>query len=216
MIHIDNKLFPVWKPTNIRSNLIVEKIRSLYNVKVGHAGTLDPFAEGILLICTGNKTKDISKAQSLTKVYHAKILLGSETNTLDKDGFILKTKCVRNFSKNELNEVLSEFVGDILQRPPAFSALKKNSVRLYKLARKGIYINLLPRKIKINSLNLISQHHKSLTVEVSCEKGTYIRCLARDIALRLGTYGHLETLKRVSIGHYKKDSCLDLNLGTLM
>ena len=86
MIHIDNKLFPVWKPRNVRTNLIVEKIRSLYNVKVGHAGTLDPFAEGVLLICTGNKTKDISKAQSLTKVYHAKILLGSETNTLDIDG----------------------------------------------------------------------------------------------------------------------------------
>ena len=140
MIHIDNKLFPVWKPRNVRTNLIVEKIRSLYNVKVGHAGTLDPFAEGILLICTGSKTKDISKAQSLTKVYHAKILLGSETNTLDIDGFIVKTKCVRNFSKNELNEVLAEFVGDILQRPPAFSALKKNNVRLYKLARKGIYL----------------------------------------------------------------------------
>ena len=213
MILIDDKLFSVWKPINVRTNLIVEKIRSSYNVKAGHAGTLDPFAEGILIICTGNKTKDISKAQNLSKVYLAEISLGSETNTLDIDGFIVKTKSVLHFSEHELKEVLTEFVGDILQRPPAFSALKKNNVRLYKLARKGIYINLLPRKVKINSLNLISHHYKRLTVEINCEKGTYIRCLARDIALRLGTYGHLNSLKRMSIGDYNKDSCLDLNLG---
>ena len=213
MILIDDKLFSVWKPINVRTNLIVEKIRSSYNVKAGHAGTLDPFAEGILIICTGNKTKDISKAQNLSKVYLAEISLGSETNTLDIDGFIVKTKSVLHFSEHELKEVLTEFVGDILQRPPAFSALKKNNVRLYKLARKGIYINLLPRNVKINSLNLISYDDKRLTVEINCEKGTYIRCLARDIALRLGTYGHLNSLKRMSIGDYNKDSCLDLNLG---
>tara|TARA_B100001287_G_C22636570_1_gene507873 strand:- start:134 stop:793 length:660 start_codon:yes stop_codon:yes gene_type:complete len=212
MITIDNKLFSYWKPKNVRTNLIVEKIRHKYDVKTGHAGTLDPFAEGILLICTGTKTKNVSEAQNLSKVYIAEIKLGQETNTLDRDGEVIKNKPVRNISKNELKTVISSFLGPVLQRPPSFSALKKNNVRLYKLARRDIYINLRPRKVMINSIKFISFEIDKLVIEVNCEKGTYIRSLARDIGNALGTYAYLSELTRTSIGHYDKKSCVNLDI----
>lgn len=212
MISVNNTLFSYWKPKNIRSNLIIEKIRTKYDVKAGHAGTLDPFADGILLICTGTKTKDVSKAQDLNKVYLAQIKLGAETNTLDRDGFIIKSKSIPDINQNTIKGAMSNFLGEILQRPPCFSALKKNNVRLYKLARKGIYLNLRPRIVRINSLSLISFDRDKLIIEVNCEKGTYIRSLARDLGIALGTYGYLEELTRKSIGQYDKKSCIDLNL----
>jgi len=209
---LKNTLIPVWKPKNIYSNDIVAFIRKKYNVKAGHAGTLDPFAEGVLIICTGSKTKNIEENQSLNKKYLALIALGEETNTLDLEGETIRRGCIPELGEVQIKKILKSFEGIIMQRPPAFSALRKNNIRLYRLARKDIYINLKPRPVKIISIKLISFSRKSIKIEVVCGKGTYIRSLARDIALRLNTYGHLKSLKRLSIGPYDKKSCKEINL----
>ncbi len=208
---MNNTIIPVWKPKNAYSNDIVNFIKKQYHVKAGHAGTLDPFAEGVLIICTGSKTKDMLESQSMSKKYLALISLGEETNTLDSTGDILKKKFVPKLTKSQIENVLKDFKGETMQRPPAFSALRKNSVRLYNLARKDIYINLKPRLVKILSIKLISFNQNSIELEVVCEKGTYIRSLARDISAKLDTCGHLKSLKRLSIGPYDKNSCKDIN-----
>ena len=206
-----NTLIPVWKPKNIYSTDIVRFIKNKYRVKAGHAGTLDPFAEGVLIIATGSKTKVIEDNQLLSKTYHGAIELGKETNTLDVLGETFKQKPLIRISENKVKDVLSTFEGNIKQRPPAFSALRKNNVRLYKLARKDIYINLKPREVEIYSIKLISFKDNIIEIEVKCGKGTYIRSLARDVALSLGTYGYLKSLKRLSIGPYDRDSCVNIN-----
>lgn len=212
MSDLNNTVIPIWKPKNIYSNDIVKYIRKKYNVKAGHAGTLDPFAEGVLIICTGSKTKTIEENQSLDKKYLASIALGEETNTLDFSGEIIRRSEVCRLTKAKVKKALKDFEGEIMQRPPAFSALRRNSVRLYRLARKDIYINLKPRPVKVISIKLISFGEKFIDIEVVCGKGTYIRSLARDIALRLNTYGHLTSLKRLSIGPYDKESCHMIDL----
>ena len=212
MGNLENKLIPVWKPKNIYSNDIVKFIREKYNVKAGHAGTLDPFAEGVLIICTGSKTKTIEQSQLLDKKYLALIALGKETSTLDLEGEIIRKSYVPELEKDKIVRILKSFEGTVMQRPPAFSALRKNNIRLYHLARKDIYVNLKPRPVKITSIKLISFSKKSIKIEVVCGKGTYIRSLARDIALKLNTYGYLKSLKRLSIGPYDKKSCKEINL----
>jgi len=209
--NLSNTLIPVWKPKNIYSTDIVRFIRKKYHVKAGHAGTLDPFAEGVLIIATGSKTKLIEDNQSLSKTYRGVIELGRETNTLDVLGETFKEKPLIDITESKVKSVLSTFTGIIKQRPPAFSALRKNNVRLYKLARKDVYINLKPREVEIYSIELISFKTNLIEIEVKCGKGTYIRSLARDIALKLDTFGYLKSLKRLSVGPYNKDSCLNIN-----
>ena len=211
MENLSNTLIPVWKPKNIYSTDIVRFIRKKYHVKAGHAGTLDPFAEGVLIIATGSKTKLIEDNQSLSKTYRGVIELGKETNTLDVLGETFKEKPLIDITESKVKSVLSTFTGIIKQRPPAFSALRKNNVRLYKLARKDVYINLKPREVEIYSIELISFKTNLIEIEVKCGKGTYIRSLARDIALKLDTFGYLKSLKRLSVGPYNKDSCLNIN-----
>ena len=211
MENLSNTLIPVWKPKNIYSTDIVRFIRKKYQVKAGHAGTLDPFAEGVLIIATGSKTKLIEDNQSLSKTYRGVIELGRETNTLDVLGETFKEKPLIDITESKVKSVLSTFTGIIKQRPPAFSALRKNNVRLYKLARKDVYINLKPREVEIYSIELISFKTNLIEIEVKCGKGTYIRSLARDIALKLDTFGYLKSLKRLSVGPYNKDSCLNIN-----
>ena len=211
MENLSNTLIPVWKPKNIYSTDIVRFIRKKYHVKAGHAGTLDPFAEGVLIIATGSKTKLIEDNQSLSKTYRGVIELGRETNTLDVLGETFKEKPLIDITESKVKSVLSTFTGIIKQRPPAFSALRKNNVRLYKLARKDVYINLKPREVEIYSIELISFKTNLIEIEVKCGKGTYIRSLARDIALKLDTFGYLKSLKRLSVGPYNKDSCLNIN-----
>ena len=211
MENLTNTLIPVWKPKNTYSTDIVRFIRNKYRVKAGHAGTLDPFAEGVLIIATGSKTKLIEDNQLLSKKYRGIIELGKETNTLDVLGETFKQKPLIDIRSDQVEKVLSSFVGTIKQRPPAFSALRKNNVRLYKLARKDVYINLKPREVEIYSIKLISFKNNLIEIEVECGKGTYIRSLARDVALKLGAYGYLKALKRLSVGPYDKDSCIDIN-----
>ncbi len=207
MKDLDNSVIPVWKPKNVYSNRIVDIIKKTANSKAGHAGTLDPFAEGVLVVCTGDKTKTIAEIQSQNKEYLARIALGKETTTLDIFGDVLREKDVPKIDSKKASSVLDCFKGKILQSPPAFSAVRKNSVRLYSLARKDIFIKLKPREVEVFSIELVGLESNYIDINVKCSKGTYIRSLARDIALKLGTVGYLSSLKRLSIGSFDKKKC---------
>ena len=211
MKSFNNTLIPVWKPVDVYSNDIVRAIGDKYSIKAGHAGTLDPFAEGVLIVCTGTETKKITENQILKKKYLATIHLGEETNTLDLLGEVIRKKSIdKKISRKDIEKALSKFKGTVMQRPPAFSALRRNNVRLYSLARKDIYISLKPRPVDIQSLRLVSMGENSIEFEVVCGKGTYIRSLAKDIALELGTLGYLKKLIRLEVGSYNKNSCYEI------
>ena len=211
MKDLDNLIIPIWKPKNIYSNKIVDIVKKTANSKAGHAGTLDPFAEGVLVVCTGNKTKAITEIQSKNKEYLARVMLGKETTTLDIFGDTLREKKVPKISSKKAESVLEGFKGKILQSPPAFSAVRKNSVRLYSLARKDIFIKLKPREVEIFSINLLDLGDNYIDINVKCSKGTYIRALARDIAIKFGTVGYLSSLKRLSIGSFDRKKCEEFN-----
>jgi len=176
--------------------------RILRPKKIGHAGALDPFATGLLIILINQGTKLFKLIMSKDKVYHATILLGVETDTLDPDGNVVKEMEVPDLTEDEIKEKLKEFVGTIEQIPPSFSAIKRKGVRAYRLARKGIKLELEKRKVHIYEIKLISWKSPRIKIEVKCSAGTYIRSLARDIAYSLGTCGHLEYLRRISCGSF--------------
>ena len=205
-------VIPIWKPVDWTSFDVVKKIRNIikYN-KVGHAGSLDPFAEGVLMLCTGRMTKTIESFMNKEKVYIASIMLGAETDTLDKTGEIIAKKKVPNFSANQLNKILNKFIGPIKQEPPMYSALKYKGQPLYKLARKGIIVKRAKRLINIYDIQLLDFTEKMIIIEVECGRGTYIRSLAKDISRELGTLGYLQSLKRIRIGDYDRSLCTTIN-----
>lgn len=204
----NNSVVAIWKPRNLKSTDVVNLIKSKYRLKVGHAGTLDPFAEGVLLICTGKKTKKVAVLHKLDKIYTARIKLGERTNTLDIDGELIQKKKVPKIKKEFLKLILKKFEGIVMQRPPSFSAIRKNNIRLYELARKDIYINVKPRKVRIEKINLLSFNKDILKIQITCGTGTYIRSLSRDIGKALNTCAYLQSLKRLSIGEYNDTNCI--------
>lgn len=193
------------KPAGWTSFDVVRKVRSLTNVKkVGHSGTLDPMAVGVLLVCTGKATKRVQQLQELEKEYEAEILLGVETDTLDITGNTVTITPVPDQLGSMLPKILSHFIGDILQVPPMVSALKKEGKPLYKLARQGIHVPLEPRSVRIDDIRLLDYHDSRFRIRVRCSRGTYIRSLARDIGIRLGSSGTLASLVRTRIGPYAR------------
>ena len=206
-----NYVIPMWKPVDWTSFDVVKKIRSYIKpAKVGHAGTLDPFAEGVLMLCTGEKTKSIESFMDQEKEYVAEIMLGSETDTLDITGKVVKTSQIPKINKQSIQDVLFDFTGDIMQEPPMYSALKYNGKPLYKLARKEITVFRKKRQVRIYDIVLQDFKVNSINIKVKCGRGTYIRALARDIALSLGTVGHLKSLKRTRIGNVSQDDCITI------
>ena len=205
-------VIPIWKPVSWTSFDVVKKIRNqIKPVKVGHAGTLDPFAEGVLMLCTGKKTKSVESFMDKEKEYIAKIVLGYETDTLDLTGKIISSDAnIPKHNKKKIADVLSKFKGNIMQEPPMYSALKLNGKPLYKLARQGIIVKRKKRKVKIYDIELLDSTRKELSIKVRCGRGTYIRSLAIDIAKELGTVGYLQSLTRTRIGEYDKDSCIKI------
>ena len=196
---------PFWKPIDWSSFDVVKKVRNQIKPnKVGHSGTLDPFAEGILVLCIGKKTKESEKLMGLKKEYVGTIQLGVETDTLDSTGQIVQEKVISELKEGEIIAVLNEFIGDGSQIPPMYSALKKNGTPLYKLARKGIQVERDPRPIKIYDIELLKFEDNQITFRVECGKGTYIRTLAKDIADKLNTCGHLIQLSRTKVGDYSE------------
>lgn len=178
--------------------------------KVGHAGTLDPSATGVLLVCTGLATKRVSELMHLEKEYEGTIELGTATDTDDAEGRVLKQAPVPRFVLGDIASVLKKFEGEIAQIPPMFSALKQNGRRLYKIARRGEVVFREPRKVQVYALNILEWERPFIRVRVRCSRGTYIRALARDIGDALNTGGHLKTLRRTRIGSYSSEDSYSL------
>ena len=196
-------VFLLNKPLGISSNAALQKVRWLYRAeKAGHTGALDPLASGLLPICLGEATKFSHYLLDSTKRYQTTIHLGHSTTTGDVEGEVLLEQAVPVLSEEKITQVLEKFVGDIQQVPPMYSALKKEGRPLYELARKGIEIEREARPIHIYAIELLSFTENSITLDVTCSKGTYIRVLGEDIAQALGTYGHLTYLHRIKTGHF--------------
>lgn len=188
---------------------VVRKVRSILKCKkTGHAGTLDPFATGLLVILLGQGTKLSPYVMGGKKKYLAEIKLGIETDTCDPTGTVIKETPVPHIGSENIEQAVQQFIGTIDQMPPAFSALKVNGQRAYKLARKGIEVELKKRKITIYSINIIEIRLPVITLEVTCSAGTYIRSLASDIGRELGLVAHLQKLRRLSSGLFQVDDAL--------
>ncbi|NOZ62485.1 MAG: tRNA pseudouridine(55) synthase TruB [Calditrichaeota bacterium] len=200
----------ILKPAGKSSFYVVKRVRFLTNTKVGHAGTLDPFATGVLLLCTGKATKKSSQLMELPKWYVGEIELGKTTNTDDVTGEITGQYNVPKFSLSDVETVCQKFIGEIDQIPPMFSAKKVNGRRLYKLARKGLEIERKPHRVHIYDIKIHKFSSPIVKIEVNCSKGTYIRALARDIGAALGCGGFLKSLTRIRVGHFGVEDSLRL------
>ncbi len=186
------------KPAGLTSHDCVNRLRKVFGIKkIGHTGTLDPSVTGVLPIAIGNATRLISYLHG-SKAYIGIIQLGTTTNTDDSQGAIIESRIWPLISEDEMNSLLDNFRGEILQKPPIFSSVHVDGERAYKKARRGEKFNLAAKKIKINKLNLISwfQNKGELVIEVDCSTGTYIRSLARDIGEKIGCGAYLKTLRR--------------------
>ena len=206
-----DNILPVYKSPGPTSFDVVRRIRKVTGIRrVGHAGTLDPFAEGLLLIMTGSRTKDSERLMALTKEYVAELELGVATDTYDLTGRILHRKPVPRLSEVELKKVIGRFVGEIDQLPPMFSAKKLRGKKLYEYARKGLTVRRKVNRVTVHEIELLTWEDPILTLKVCCSKGTYVRTLAHDIGERLGCGAHVRKLVRTRIGEYSAESALRL------
>jgi tRNA pseudouridine55 synthase len=170
--------------------------------RVGHAGTLDPFAEGVLPVCLGKATRVIEYLMDARKCYRAVVRLGVQTDTHDRTGLVVEERDPGFVEREEVKKVLQLFVGKIAQRPPIYSALKRQGVPLYRLARSGIAVETDPREVTVHSLGLTAWQPPLFEIEVECGKGTYVRALVRDIGDALATGASLDTLTRTRVGPF--------------
>lgn len=205
------------KPYGWTSFALVAKARYLISqklgvkkIKVGHAGTLDPLATGVLILCTGKATKKIEELQSHTKEYIASIRLGATTPSFDLEKPIDATYPTEHITEEKVAEVLKTFIGKIEQVPPTFSACKVNGSRAYDLARKGEEVQLKPKTLIIDEIELLNCQLPDITIRVVCSKGTYIRALARDIGQALESGAHLTALRRTRVGDIRVENCLNI------
>lgn len=206
------------KPYTWTSFDLVNKVRGILRhrtrnrkLKVGHAGTLDPLATGVLIICSGKATKRIDELQADVKEYIATMKLGATTPSFDKETEEDATYPTDHITKELVEATLQQFVGTIEQIPPSFSAVRVNGKRAYQMARKGQEIELKPKQLTIDEIELMSCELPSqIVIRVVCSKGTYIRALARDIGTALGSGAYLTDLCRTRIGKYKLADCLDI------
>ena len=204
-------LLNIIKPSGWTSFDVVKKIRGITkHKKVGHAGTLDPFATGVLIVGTQKDTKVLNKISSSFKIYDAILELGKSTDTLDIDGKIISEKNIPILDSEKIELVLKSFKGKSTQTPPMFSAKKINGRRLYQLARNGISVKRDPNEIYIKKIKLLDYTKPYISFRVECSKGTYIRVLGKEIAEKLSTVGFLISLNRIQVGHYKLSNSLSI------
>lgn len=200
------------KPAGMTSHDVVRQVRRLCRTKkVGHAGTLDPLATGVLPVAVGDGTKILQFLLAEDKSYRATFQLGVTTDTLDAEGQVLLQRAIPADAFARLESICANFRGAIVQIPPMYSALKKNGVPLYKLARNGQTVEREPRQVRVDRLEVIETEPQSITIEVDCSKGTYIRTLAADIGEELGCGSHLTALRRLSCGQFSLENCIALN-----
>lgn len=205
-----NGVLNVYKPQNISSNQVVIKIKKILNVKkVGHTGTLDPLACGVLPICIGNAAKISEYLINKDKVYSVKLKFGILTDTYDCEGKVIQED--KNFKINEtkLNDTLMNFIGDYDQIPPLYSALKINGKRAYQLARDGVNFRLKSRNVKIHLIDNVKFENDECSFVVKCSKGTYIRSLCRDIGEKLGTCATMIFLERIESGIFHQKNSIN-------
>jgi len=197
------------KPIGMSSNAVLQRVKRIFNArKAGHTGSLDPLATGLLPICLGEATKMSGFLLDADKRYQVTIKLGIKTNTGDAEGEAILSREVGHYSEAALELVLAEFLGDIEQIPPMYSALKKDGQPLYKLARKGIEVERKSRSITIHSIEMLAAKGDLLELDVHCSKGTYIRTLAEDIGERLGCGAHVAILRRLSVGPFSGEKMI--------
>lgn len=195
-----NGIIIIDKPSGKTSHDIVYAVRRLTGIKkVGHTGTLDPMATGVLPVCIGNATKAADMLTLSDKAYVAELVLGKTTDTQDAEGNVL-TECEVSCTEEEIREAVKSFEGEIEQIPPMYSAVKQNGKKLYELARKGIEVERKSRKVTINSIDVLNVNGTHVTIDVSCSKGTYIRTLCEDIGKKLNAGAYMNTLRRTKTG----------------
>ena len=205
-----NGILNVLKPPGMTSFDVVAYLRGLLKIKkIGHTGTLDPGAVGVLPVCIGKATKTIEYLVDKDKVYRAELTLGISTDTQDGLGRVVKEAKV-NSSKDEIVAAVKSFVGSYSQLPPMYSAIKKNGKKLYELARSGIEVERSPREVTIHFINILSIKENKIIFDVGCSKGTYIRTLCSDIGERLGCGGHMSFLVRMKAGCFTIKNSLTL------
>ena len=196
-----DKILLVDKPKGLTSSRVVERIRRKFNVKVGHTGTLDPLATGLLVVLTGKFTKTASSFLKLDKAYEVTAVLGIETDTFDSDGTVLRRND-NEVTREELEIVLKEFHGDIWQTPPPFSAKKMAGQKAYQLARKGVRVDIPPKKVSIYALELKEFQFPYFTFACEVSSGFYVRSLVHDIGEKLGVGATVVEVRRTRVGPY--------------
>lgn len=206
------------KPLDWTSFQLVNKVRWLIRknfkikkIKVGHAGTLDPLASGLLIICTGKATKTIDLIQGQEKEYTGSITLGATTPSYDLETEVDATYPIDHITEEKIKDATKAFLGEIEQYPPVFSALKKDGKRLYEYARSGEEVKISARNVQISAFEITHIEMPKVHFRVVCSKGTYIRSLAHDFGKELGTGGHLSALRRTRIGEHTVENALDLD-----
>ncbi len=214
---LDGEILYIDKPLHWSSFDAVKRLRGamqrrlgIKKMKVGHAGTLDPLATGVMIICTGRATKRIDELQAHTKEYIATVALGATTPSFDLETEIDATYPTEHITKDLVEQALKQFIGRIEQVPPTYSACKIDGKRAYKFARKGQEVELKPKILVIEEIELLEYSQQSITIRVVCSKGTYIRALARDIGQTLNSGGHLTALRRTRVGNISVNDCLSV------
>lgn len=217
MDFIEGSQLYVNKPLHWSSFRIVHVVRAkicqklgIKKLKVGHAGTLDPLATGVMILCTGKMTKKIELIQAETKEYIAEIRLGATTPSFDLETVVDAVYPTAHITPEMVEEILEHFIGEIMQVPPRYSAVKVDGKRAYELARKDINVELKPKLLVIDSIELVDCNLPNITIRVECSKGTYIRALARDIGEALQSGAHLTRLVRTRVGEVTLDKCLKI------
>lgn len=217
MNFIDGEILYIDKPLKWTSFDVVNRVRGALKrrlqtrkLKVGHAGTLDPLATGVVVVCTGRATKRIEELQASTKEYIATIALGATTPSFDLETEIDAEYPISHITKDLVETTLRQFIGKIEQVPPAYSACKIDGERAYSLVRRGEEVNLKPKVLVIDEIELLEYSQNEIKIRVVCSKGTYIRALARDIGVALKTGAHLTALRRTQVGEVSIDECLSV------
>lgn len=215
MNYIDGEILYLDKPYGWTSFDVVKRIRGeltrlmhCKKIKVGHAGTLDPLATGVMIICTGRATKRIDTLQAGVKEYVATIALGSTTPSFDLETEVDATYPTAHITRELVEQTLQRFTGTINQIPPAYSACKINGERAYQIARRGEQVEIKPKTLVIDDIELVEYSQQQITVRIVCSKGTYIRALARDIGQALESGAHLTGLRRTRVGQVEVSQCL--------
>jgi len=201
-------IYNIYKPKDFSSFSVVKQVKRITREKVGHSGTLDPFADGVLVLGIGKSTKKLSDIIQYDKTYEGVIKLGEKTDTKDLTGTIVEEKEVPDISDIDFSNISESFLGVQMQETPMYSARKVNGVRLYKLARKNISVKRNPKQIEIKYLECTAIDSNLLHIKVECSSGTYIRVLAEDIAKKIDTIGHLIKLTRTTVGSFSLDDSL--------